>query len=599
MKPVVLIILGIGLLLGACSYLNPTPIIQYISVTATQVTPTPTPTPTPTLTPTPTAILIDVSGDARTPRIATPSPQTGAFCGIVDILDFPLKPPDAIGTRGGTDFGVFRDRYNGYHTGTDWGISGGPNFGESVYSIGHGVVTHADPNGWGADKGTIVIAHTFPDRSVIYSFYGHLDPPSVEVVPGQCVARGEKIGEIGRPRSSPHLHFEIRSIFPDQPVHGYLSYDPTIAGWKDPTKYIFDYRMATSPGVVWMRPSPDQFIQPIGLIDETTFLVEEGNQLLAINLSDGQTSWVADMPTSVADSALDFGRKLVYVISHSGELSAYSLQESDLTAGSIQNLTLTWAVDLEKIGAHELIPLPQGGVVVSASGELSGYSPTGVLLWIDDLGEVSWWAISDGAVFFSTDDQRPALWRISDSQRPHLFAEIPGQALSLDGEVLIYSQEGIYMLDPEDGLLRPVYPLTNAYPDLGSALKISDEQVLIAHEDRYDRRLILFDVEGNLLWERSYELVGNGQPYLLSLDSGPVLLTQKVSSRFETISLLSLDPASAEVRSIFEGGPVALYPTSAWAQVIDGERLLINLTGSWMVMLDAQEAVAAVSRNND
>ena len=34
--------------------------------------------------------------------------------------------------------------------------------------------------------------------------------PSVTLQAGQCVARGQQIAVLGRPRSSPHLHFEIR-----------------------------------------------------------------------------------------------------------------------------------------------------------------------------------------------------------------------------------------------------------------------------------------------------------------------------------------------------------------------------------------------------
>ncbi len=58
--------------------------------------PTRTHTPTSTLTPTPTptAPPVVVSGDLRSLSLSEPVRQSGAPCGFVDTLDFPLDPPD-------------------------------------------------------------------------------------------------------------------------------------------------------------------------------------------------------------------------------------------------------------------------------------------------------------------------------------------------------------------------------------------------------------------------------------------------------------------------------------------------------------------------
>ena len=185
------------------------------SQTQTQIPPTEdiSPTTTPTITPTPTPTAVPISITLLRSQQSTPASEPGARCGVVDTLDFPLDPPDAKNVRfGGQDFGAFRDTYYGYHAGEDWWGTGGDvsSFGAPVHSIGHGVVTYAEPNGWGRDKGVIIIRHTFPDGSRILSFYGHLHPPSVTLRLGDCVVRGDQIGQIGQPRSSPHLHFEIR-----------------------------------------------------------------------------------------------------------------------------------------------------------------------------------------------------------------------------------------------------------------------------------------------------------------------------------------------------------------------------------------------------
>ena len=587
------------LLLGACSLVQPTPIIKvvYVKVTPTSSsTPTPSATPTPTPTPTSTAMPISITGDIRTARISTPSPQYGAQCGIVDLLDFPLNPPDAVGTRGGGDYGVYRERFSGHHTGEDWGINGRSSFGEPVYSVGHGLVTYAHPNGWGEDKGTVIVQHSFSDGSVIYSFYGHLDPPSVELTAGQCVARGEKIGEIGRPRTPPHLHFEIRSVFPNQPARGYLPYDPTIAGWKPPSTFILEQRLKTSPGVQWMRASPDLYVRFIGAINENAILLEEEDHLVAIDISDGSILWSEPTLISARDIALDFSQALIYVINYAGDLTAFSLPETtDSTIRSSSILRSQWTIELETNGRHQLIPLPGGGIVVSTGQDLVAYSSDGGELWIEEsFGGVSWWGVSEEQVLLSPDVEGQSIWEITETGEIQNLAQLSGQALLLDPQFMIYNKEGLYLLEPETNSLQLIYSLPKAFPDLGRMLKLPDGGVLIAHSDFFDRRLIALHPDGSLRWERSYAQDGAGQLQLFMLDAGPMLIMQKTSARFGVISILSVDVAKAELTPIFEGGPIGTFPVKTWAQVVDGTRLLVNLGGNWMVMIDTQVALEAV-----
>lgn len=91
-------------------------------------TSTPLPSATPTITPTPTATAppILLNGNPLASAIHDAAPQAGAPCGVVDLLDFPLDPPDALNiSRGGQDFNAFRNRYDGYHAGEDWWGPGG------------------------------------------------------------------------------------------------------------------------------------------------------------------------------------------------------------------------------------------------------------------------------------------------------------------------------------------------------------------------------------------------------------------------------------------------------------------------------------------
>src|SRR5690606_41430861 len=109
------------------------------------LTPTATATPPPSPTPAPTALPLQVIADNQAAQWQPPPAQANAPCGVVDILDFPMNPPDADNISGGQDFGVFRNRYGKFHAGEDWwGTRRGSTFGEPVYSIGHGLVTYAE-----------------------------------------------------------------------------------------------------------------------------------------------------------------------------------------------------------------------------------------------------------------------------------------------------------------------------------------------------------------------------------------------------------------------------------------------------------------------
>jgi hypothetical protein len=226
----------------------------------------------------------------RSRRSMAPESQRGAPCGIVDFLDFPLDAPEGGRANARWSFGRYSERYSGIHAGEDWSMTG-DSLGRPVYSIGHGTVLYAQPLGWGVDQGTIIVRHVFTDGHSILSFYGHLQPDSVTLRPGTCVTRGQQIGLIGKPRGRPHLHFEIRGIFPDQPGPGYWSTDPALAGWQPPTEYIWDQRVSTSPGVKWTRPFTSPNSTLAGLLISGTLAVSDRDQLLALDAETGRIQW--------------------------------------------------------------------------------------------------------------------------------------------------------------------------------------------------------------------------------------------------------------------------------------------------------------------
>src|SRR3990172_10552375 len=147
-----------------------------------------------------------------------------------------------------------------------------------------------------------MVRHIFPYGSTILSFYGHLDPDSVELRPGDCVARGDQVGAIGKPRGSPHLHFEVRNHTPDDPGPGYWPVDPRLAGWQPPSEYIWTYRIATAPGVQWTRPFT---ATGIGLLSDGALAALDGQRLIGVDLNDGSLRWSHPVSGTLISSAVE------------------------------------------------------------------------------------------------------------------------------------------------------------------------------------------------------------------------------------------------------------------------------------------------------
>lgn len=169
--------------------------------------------------------------------------QADADCGVVDSFDYPI---DGI-SLDHDDFGMYRAGFNGYHSGVDMAFE---RAGEPVRAAARGRITFSDPEGWDTEKGVVIIEHTLPDRSIVFSLYGHMEPREPYIFPrvGQCVLRGDIIGTIGNPRNSaPHLHYEIRRMRASTGGPGYWNTDPLEGGWLHPIEFTEQWRLRLNP----------------------------------------------------------------------------------------------------------------------------------------------------------------------------------------------------------------------------------------------------------------------------------------------------------------------------------------------------------------
>ena len=604
--------------LGGCVRPEPTIVYQIVrvAVTATPepsetptvtpsvtVTPlptptlTPTPTHTPTPTPTPTAQKISVYGNPLAGRYITPLPQSGAPCGVVDMLDFPLDPPDGDRAIGGGDFGVYRAGYGSYHAGEDWGVRYRSNFGAPVYSIGHGMVTYAQPRGWGTDKGVIIVRHAFANGGSILSFYGHLDPPSVTLNVGNCVARGEQVGQIGRPRTPPHLHFEIRSHMPTEPGPGYWPVDPTLAGWQPPSMYIWENRMNAEPGVMWTRRPTDNPSKGLGFLEDGTLVFIEGSQLSGIDPQNGQLRWRSSDGEKVDGAVLSADRLTIIAADQFGRVRAIRPAQlngdSQLLPGRL-SLEVLWEADLGAVGIPTLMALPGGGAVIKVQQRIYAISATGALLWRHEfIARPNDWTLGEKYLLVSTAGIERAVWAIDESGPQFVIKEIYGRPV-IDGEqFFLYAIDGVYRLEPIDCSAELLLALPRTYSGMGDMIALPDGGLLLAHMDLNDRRLIALDIDGNLRWERSYSGANPGKPQLILLDDQVYLLLINETVLNSQLWLYALDFENLELVFIFNGGTRDPVSSDTWMFPADGD-IFLNIGGGSLVALQPLQALQAL-----
>lgn len=559
---------------------------------------TPTSTPTPTITPTPTAtaVPLTISGDPRAPRLTTPVPSGLAACGVVDILDFPLNPPEGENIfGGGGNFARYRSSVAKYHAGEDWWWGNGRNtsFGRPVHSIGHGLVTYAEPEGWNRDKGVIIIQHTFADGSTVLSFYGHLDPPSVTLQAGQCVTRGQQVAVIGRPRSSPHLHFEIRTQSPYAPLTGYWPDDPTTAGWLPPSQYIWNQRLTTSPGVQWVRPPASTQVggsKEVGVFNNDTLVLLEGSAVVGLNLADGRERWRYDEGGLITNAALDTQRPLLYLSRHTGRLEALSLVDAEGQTAAAPSFAPLWEIELDtSLNTPTLIPFPHGGVVVVARQWMSLINADGQTRWSERTAVAPFaWASSDNQLFLSTIGVNP-LWQLDESGPQAWKAPAEGYPIIASEQAWLYSRDGLYRLDEATQTAVLHYPLPPGSLAQGDGVGLPDGGLLLAHSDRADSRLLAFNSDGSLRWERSYRGLLNGRVSLLLIGDLPYLIAQSGNEDDGTLALYAIDTLQGNLTHLFHGGSRTFVASDTWMEGVDG-RLLLNIGGGHLLSLDVFEA---------
>lgn len=535
------------------------------------VTATPPSTATPTLVPTPTAAPLVVFGGLRTYRSADPVAQRGASCGVVDFFDFPLAAPDGDVASARWSFGRYSERYSGIHAGEDWVYNSGDSLGRPVYSIGHGTVIHAQPLGWGVDQGTLIVRHVFTDGRAILSFYGHLQPESVVLNYGDCVKRGDVVGNIGKPRGRPHLHFEIRRHLPDRPGPGYWSIDPTLAGWEPPTEYIWDNRLATSPGVKWTRPLTPSNSMLVGRLISDTLAVIDREELLALDAKTGAVRWSRPLSDTVRQAVVSADQTTIYLTTISHTLQAIN------AAGELR-----WQQPFTPTARSVLIPSPDGGVIAHDDRDLIGLSANGDQLWrSENLPAPIDWINDQGELLLTVGGDQPALYRLDRSGHLNQIAALAGRLAASADHLFVYAPTALYRLSETPELLKT---LDRTGYTRGSVIVTPDGGVMIAHSGMDGRRLIALRPDGSLRWDRSIQHVTGEAPHLIVINDEVYAVTQEGDVWW-------IDQKLGEAQRVLDGARLLTLPGGVRSVVMPDGTLIFDARGGRLIALDPQAGI--------
>jgi murein DD-endopeptidase MepM/ murein hydrolase activator NlpD len=503
----------------------------------------------------------------------------------VDYFDFPLDPPDAGNVRGGQDFSVYRERYSGIHTGEDWWYASGSSLGMPVYSIGYGQVSYAHTLGWGRDLGTLVIRHVMQSGRTLYSFYGHLDPDSLDLRRGDCVTRGQVVGLIGDPRSPPHLHFEVRSVFASQPGPGYWSSEPEQAGWFPPSQTIEDSRLAISPGLQWWSTMDGNRVRYLGELDSRTALVEVDDELLAFDLDAGEILARAEIPGLHSYTRWDPARRWLITADMSGRVQTrHVLFESADEEHSLV-LTPVWLTETHHIGGLTLLAMPNNWLGLVQGTSLTVIDPGGGITWQADLeGRLQSWLQVDGQLLITTDGLHPEIWSITHDGAQAWGVDISGVLLSTPSGPFLYTRDGLYRLDTSLRQAEEWIAWDMADLDSAQVIELPDGEFLVNLRSLESSYLIWLAQNGELIERARYdEAIDHDQAVIHTLGDDVFLVTQIRGTSSLTAAVYQIIPPN-RLQLVFRTVTRRSYVSEGWSTVVN-DSLLLALQGVRWILI--------------
>lgn len=526
--------------------------------------------------------LLSIGGFGHAPALAQPA----APCGIVDALDYPIEIEDTL-RDGYDDFALYRPRFGGNHVGIDIGFN---RWGEPVYAVARGRVTYSDILGWDTEKGVVIIEHTFPDGSIAYSLYGHVEQGDTVFLPtvGECVERGDIVGLIGWPsRGLPHLHYELRDFLPDDGGPGYVTDNPLLTGWYHPLDFTMQWRVRLQPGFIGAATYSDVPSLPPALIDSGITVVAAGSSLAAFNPA-GASLWRVAMGGAVTGIAALPGDR-VAARSRDGQTVVMSASTGRyLALWPVEGPDTTFVVSGERL----FFLTDEGGIAAfTALGEALWTLPPAGILPGEGLRLVLFEVDAVGHVALAVRGDADTLWRLIDGdgvilhettfERPPAFAPLhDGGWLALEGAALYRLSAG--------GADTPFSQteLARISPSAGRTARLTTDivgNVYIYLGDAGDTLLSL-DAHGNVRWRAVYPAGRSSLAPLMDVGGGCTLYTLDADGMLNVF-----DSGTGELvaqRHLYPGGVQNGSPRARILRVDAGDRILVSAGFLSAVTLD-------------
>jgi hypothetical protein len=182
-------------------------------------------------------------------------------------------------------------------------------------------------------------------------------------------------------------------------------------------------------------------------------------------------------------------------------------------------------------------------------------------------------------------EAEPVSWQIKSG----------GRLAGLGDQLWFYGVDGLYRLDLPTVSAELVYELPQSLLSMGDIMALPDGGILVDHRDRADRRLIVLEPDGSVRWQRSYAGLVEGNLRLLLLDEAVFVVAIQEGNGTGEVAIYALDLEEAALTHLFTGGTRLSLPEFTQVLPAGQDRLLINIGGGSMALLNPQAALEAVS----
>lgn len=528
--------------------------------------------------------------------------QPYAPCGVVDAIDYPIDISDTL-TAGYDDFALFRNRFGGNHVGIDIGFN---RLGEPVYAAARGRVTYSNPEGWDTEKGVVILEHVFPDGSIIYSLYGHLEEDETTRFPavGACVERGMPLGVIGWPsRGLPHLHYEIRNFMPSDGGPGYVLGNPQHEGWFHPLDFTILWNLRLAPAYLNAVTFTSVPTLPPVVLDSGVIVIASGSAIEGF-IPPGQRLWritadevVTGLIGLPGDRAIARTRSGQTLALRGGRyVGVWSIPGPDAPLLAFDDafalITENGGIAAYSVDGEHLWALPPGlePAAVSAGFVSAAEAQVGLglrVLSFEQNGEQMAAAVRvDDAVHWRVVGRDGTLIYETQFERTPVVAAAPGGGWRvLDGATIYAVERGERR---ELGRISPV-------PGRTAAMAVDPVGNMYIYVGDPQATLLAIGAMGEPRWRIAYPFPATTLPPLLAAGGGCLLYSLDADG-----VLNAFDAANGELvaqRHLYAGGNRNSSPRSRLLWINGREQLLVSSGFLTTVALDGAQLAPAVLAN--